>query len=314
MIAHLGCGYWGKNIVSTLHKHNLLGGIYDFDPRLNSDFCRKYSLHERTINELLDDPCIFACSVATPANSHYELSKLILNAGKHLFVEKPICLSLQEANHLKEIANDHSLKIMVGHLMHYHAGFMKMKEILNSLQLGKVKRIKSYRKSYGILRDDEDVIWSFAPHDISMAFAITSSFNFNNLSVSRKKFFNNNTDSANIFFTSNSIPVEIDLDWSSSYKQQRFEVYCEDGIVILDDTLENDKKLAIIKTKFNQSCLRAKNILQQDYIHCDYSLLPLEAELLKFNEISITDSSDCYNNVNEAIAVLSVLKKVEFYD
>ncbi len=315
MIAHIGCGYWGKNIASTLYKQNLLSEIYDFDSEVNAEFSKKYNLKTiSSMSEILSNSDVIACSLATPAISHYELSKDILNSGKHLFVEKPICLSVNEAVALRDIANQNSLKIMVGHLMHYHAGFKKMKKILFGNELGAIRRIKSYRKSFGILRSDEDVIWSFAPHDISMALSVTSSFEYDDLNVTRKKFFDENTDSANISFTSNDIKVEIDLDWSSSYKQQRFEVYCENGIAVLDDTLPENEKLFVIETKFSQFQLKTKNILSQKFIPCDYSLLPLEAELLEFKNLITHKIHDCYNNAEEAISVLKVLKEAESYE
>tara|TARA_B100002019_G_scaffold289666_1_gene305739 strand:- start:9698 stop:10639 length:942 start_codon:yes stop_codon:yes gene_type:complete len=310
MIAHIGCGYWGKNISNTLFNQGILSAVHDFDAKIHKEYSRKYSLPLLSFNEILANKDILACSVATPAASHYEISKKILLSGKHLFVEKPICLKIEHANELKHIADKKNLKIMVGHLLHYHAGFQELKNILQKKTFGSIKRIKSYRKSFGILRLDEDVIWSFAPHDISMALSIARTHDTSNLAIQRRKYFNKNTDSASISFTCNNIPVEIEVDWCSSEKIQRFEVYCENGIIILDDTLNIEKKLKKLEINFSTKSLQNKNHLDFEPVIYQNSMLPLEAELIAFYKSFTQNNFEIYNDVNEAISVLRVLTEI----
>lgn len=307
MIAHIGCGYWGKNIARTLQRHNILSAVYDFDDSVNNNFCEEFNFDNHSLEKILNNKQIKGCSLATPADSHYELSKRILDSGKHLFVEKPICLSIDHARELKDLSSSKNLVVMVGHLMHYHSGFVKMKNLIEEGSFGAIRRIKSYRKSFGIIRDSEDVIWSFAPHDISMVFALMDCYQAKNLNLTRKKFFNENTDSALITFYCDDVPIEIDLDWSSSYKQQRLEVYCEKGMLILDDTNEKGNKLLESRQAFNYSDLKQKSSPEYNSVKYSDELLPLDAEMLAFKESIQYNNFNFKNNIDEAISVLKVL-------
>ena len=310
MIGHIGCGYWGKNIVNTLHENSLLSGIYDFDPITQKKFCKKYRLPNFKLDELLSNKNILGCTVATPASSHFEVSKKVLLAGKHLFVEKPICLKLEHAEELKDVAKQKKLRIMVGHLLHFHDGFIEMKKILKTKELGNILKINSYRKSYGILREDEDVIWSFSPHDISMALSVCESSHISNLSLLRKSYFKNNTDAASFQFLCNEVEVAIHVDWTSAKKEQRFEVYCDHGVIIFDDALK-DNKLQLFKSDFNSLALKQKNTNDFQVIDFPKFMLPLEREMITFKEAMINDQFQFYNNVDEAISVLRILKELD---
>ena len=310
MIGHIGCGYWGKNIANTLYKNNLLSGIYDFDPKTQKEFCKKYQLPNFTLEKILSNKEILGCTVATPASSHFEVSKKVLLAGKHLFVEKPICLKLEHAEELKDVAKQKKLRIMVGHLLHFHDGFIEMKKILKTKELGNILKINSYRKSYGILREDEDVIWSFSPHDISMALSVCESSHISNLSLLRKSYFKNNTDAASFQFLCNKIEVAIHVDWTSAIKEQRFEVYCDKGVIIFDDSLK-DNKLQLLKSDFSLSALKQKNTNDFQVIDFPKSMLPLDREMLTFKEAMMSDQLQFYNNVDEAISVLKILKELD---
>jgi UDP-2-acetamido-3-amino-2,3-dideoxy-glucuronate N-acetyltransferase len=307
LIAHIGCGYWGKNIAQTLSKLEILSGVHDFNDIVRKDFLQKYNLPEVDFETLLNDESIRGITIATPSDTHFEIAKKVLSCGKHVFIEKPISLKLDEAYNLKKIAEKNNLKIMVGHLMHYHDAFKSLKEHASKENIGVIKRIKSYRKSFGILRIDEDVIWSFAPHDISMALSLANGRNIKNLQCLKKSFFRKNTDSASISFDISDISVEIDIDWASSYKQQRFEVYGENGIIIFEDTNKDNEKLMIAKTQFNERVLAKKNILEFSPISYKKLNDPLTNEMLAFKKL-ILDSDDCYTDVDEAIDVLKVLE------
>jgi UDP-2-acetamido-3-amino-2,3-dideoxy-glucuronate N-acetyltransferase len=313
MIAHIGCGYWGRNIVRTLNSLNILRAVYDFDTSVRQSFSNEYNLDDRDLNSILDDESILGISIATPANTHFEIARQALLAGKSVFIEKPICLDLNEAKDLKKIADNRNLKIMVGHLMHYHCGFMKLKGLIDRREFGEILKIKSYRKSFGILRQEEDVIWSFAPHDLSMIMALFEDKNIFNLKVIRDKIFNANTDAAIVSYSCGDVSVSIDVDWTSSYKQQRLEVYCKKGVVILDDTLPEGKKLFSMQADFSESALMQKTTLKSQIISYENLHDPLAGEMKAFRDLLI-DKSECINDVDEATMVLKILKEIESCD
>ncbi|MDB9967914.1 Gfo/Idh/MocA family oxidoreductase [Gammaproteobacteria bacterium] len=313
MIAHIGCGYWGKNIVRTLDELDILSAVYDFDHAVANDFSKKYGLPSYDLETILDDQSIKGISIATPARTHFSIARQALTAGKSVFIEKPICLDVEEANQLKRIAGEQGLEIMVGHLMHYHCGFLKLKSLIHEKTFGNILRIKSYRKSFGILRHEEDVIWSFAPHDISMVMSFFDHKNVDNLQVLRNKIFNQNTDAALISYNCDGVPVSIDVDWASSYKQQRLEVYCETGLIILDDTLPEGQKLYCMKSCFSETSLTQKTAMDQEVIYYQHLHSPLMGEMSAFKEL-INNHSQCANDVDEAILVLKILKEIESHE
>ena len=313
MIAHIGCGYWGKNIVRTLNSLKILSAVYDFDASVRQSFISEYELENRDLNSILDDESILGVSIATPAHTHFKIAEQSLLAGKSVFIEKPICLDLNEAKELKKIADDRNLKIMVGHLMHYHCGFMKLKDLIYRRAFGEIIKIKSYRKSFGILRQEEDVIWSFAPHDISMIMALFKDKNISNLGVMRNKIFNANTDAAIVSYGCMGVPISIDLDWTSSYKQQRLEVYCDKGVVILDDTLPEEQKLFSMQADFSETALMQKTALKSQVISYEHLHDPLTGEMQAFHDL-LVNQSECINDVDEAILVLKILKEIESHD
>src|SRR5262249_15776494 len=132
------------------------------------DVRAKYGVQTNsTIAEVLDDPEVEAVSIAAPAAQHYELVKRALESGKHVLVEKPLALRLAEGRHLAEIADSRRRVLMVGHILQYQPGIPKLKELIANGELGRIKYIYSSRLNLGKLRAEENILWSFAPHDIS---------------------------------------------------------------------------------------------------------------------------------------------------
>ena len=192
-IAVLGAGYWGKNLIRNFSELGALKYIFDYDPKRNSDFCKEYALEIRDLSQILDDDGIEGIVIATPANSHYEICKLCLEHNKNIFVEKPITLNVKEAEELISISKNNNRILMVGHLLHYHNHFIKFKELISEKKENPL-RVVSLRKSPGKIRDNENVLWSFAPHDISMINSIIPG-KISNIKKLERNYFNNNQDS-----------------------------------------------------------------------------------------------------------------------
>jgi len=168
-ICVVGAGGWGKNHVNTLHQMGLLGGIVDVDDKRRADLAVKYPETPvyASIAEAL--PKKFAgFVVATPAPTHYEVTKLLLDAGHHVLVEKPIALVAEEARDLCRRAKAAKVNLMVGHVLLFHPAIRKIKELIVAGKIGKLQYIYSNRLNLGTVRKEENILWSFAPHDISI--------------------------------------------------------------------------------------------------------------------------------------------------
>ena len=118
--------------------------------------------------DLLEDREIQGIVIATPASTHYELAMAALEAGKDVLVEKPLALNVDQGERLVRVANERKAILMVGHILLYHPAVLKLKELIDTGELGKVVHIQSNRLSLGKIRTEENILWSFAPHDISV--------------------------------------------------------------------------------------------------------------------------------------------------
>jgi len=171
-IAAVGVGYWGKNLVRNFAtaKRCSLRYVCDLDEDLLEICKRSFPFIETTtdIDSVLRDEEVNAVAIATPVPSHFELARKALQAGKNVFVEKPLTLKVSESKELVTLANETGLKLMVGHLLLYHPAVTYLKEVIDKGQLGQPYYMYTQRVNLGIVRQDENAWWSLAPHDISM--------------------------------------------------------------------------------------------------------------------------------------------------
>jgi len=168
-ICVIGAGRWGKNHIQTLSKLGHLRGVVDSNKDELEMILSQYdsvNTHESLNDALKEEYDGF--TVATPADTHYEIAKTIIQKGKHLLVEKPLSLMLSEAKELVQLAKDAKVNLMVGHLLLFHPAIRKIKEVLDSGKIGKLQYIYSNRLNLGTVRTEENILWSFAPHDISI--------------------------------------------------------------------------------------------------------------------------------------------------
>lgn len=172
-IAQVGCGYWGKNLAKNFGNLGYLGAIVDDSPIHADSLAQEFSVRRMTLEDVLSDPSINAISCATPAETHASVVARALEAGKHVFVEKPLALTLLDARSLVDLASRHNRTLMVGHLLQYHPVFAKLRQLVKDDEIGTLRYIYSNRLSLGKFRIEEDVLWSFAPHDVSMILALT---------------------------------------------------------------------------------------------------------------------------------------------
>lgn len=171
-LAHVGCGYWGKNIARNFSQLGVLDAVVDGNPATANAMAEASGARLATFDDVLADSKIDAMSFATPAETHHALAMRALDAGKHVFVEKPLALNPAEAEELIEKARRLDKRLMVGHLLQYHPIFREMRARIATGAIGKLTYIYSNRMSLGKFRTEENVLWSFAPHDVSMVLSL----------------------------------------------------------------------------------------------------------------------------------------------
>jgi predicted dehydrogenase len=169
-IGQTGLGHWGRNLVRNLDDLAELRWLCDADEGCRNEFGRRYP-HARTtssFDELLADPELDAVVIATPVPTHFPLARQALEAGKHVFVEKPPAMLGAEMEELVELAEERALVLMPGHLLLYHPAVLKLKELVDAGELGDVLCIYGNRQNLGTIRKDENALWSLGVHDLSV--------------------------------------------------------------------------------------------------------------------------------------------------
>lgn len=244
-IAVIGCGYWGKNLVRNFSELGVLHAICDASPELARKTAANYGVEAQNLNELFQSDCD-GVVIAAPAAQHYDLTQQALRAGKHVFVEKPLSLKVHEAKILVDLAKKMNKKLMVGHLLQYHPAFVQLKQLINEGKLGRLQYIYSNRLNLGKFRHEENILWSFAPHDISMilslAGALPASVYATGASHLNPKIHDVTTTHMNF---NNGIQAHIFVSWLHPYKEQKLVVVGDRGMACFDDGLSWDQKLKL---------------------------------------------------------------------
>jgi Oxidoreductase family, NAD-binding Rossmann fold len=163
-VAAIGCGYWGKNLVRNFAELGSLAAICDPDRNTARQLAERYHTRVAELDEVLGDDDIAGVAIAAPAALHAELASRALEAGKHVFVEKPLALTAAEAERLCALAERRDRRLMVGHLMQYHPAFIKLREMVGDGALGRLEYISSTRLNLGKVRREED-IWRALHHE-----------------------------------------------------------------------------------------------------------------------------------------------------
>ncbi len=241
VVAHIGLiglGYWGKNLFRNLKEMGVLHTACDTDPTLLLEWKRKESKSRFTPDPkiLFADKVIDAIMIAAPASQHYSLAKQALLAGKDVFVEKPMTLTLAEGEELVALAAKGKRILMVGHILQYHPAVVKLKELIAAGELGKIEYIYSNRLNLGMLRTQENIWWSFAPHDISVILSIlgevpTQIHAFGG-DIIRKGIYD--TTLVDLEFPG-GVKSHIFVSWLHPFKEQKLVVVGSRGMAVFDD-------------------------------------------------------------------------------
>lgn len=247
-VAVIGSGYWGKNLTRNFYKLNVLKIICDRDSSTLKTLKQQYPSVETCsdFEEVLKLNDIESVVIATPAETHFALAKEALLADKHIFVEKPFVLEENEGLELIELANTRGLTIMVGHVLQYHPAFIKLKEMVSGGELGKLNYIYSRRLNLGKIRREENILWSFAPHDISMILALADENPETVLATGGNYLHEDIADvtTTHMEFAS-GLRAHIFVSWLHPFKEQKLVVVGENKMAVFDDMQPWSQKLLL---------------------------------------------------------------------
>ncbi|UCD06776.1 MAG: Gfo/Idh/MocA family oxidoreductase [candidate division WOR-3 bacterium] len=306
-IGVIGAGAWGRNLVRNFDQLGVLRAVCDTEPSKVRSCRVNYPTLNCTdsVDEVLSDPEIKGVVIATPAKSHYELSKKVLSARKHVFVEKPLALKVEEAKELIRLAEDNGLVLMVGHVLRYHPALNKLKELVDSGELGKIQYIYSNRLNMGKIRDVENILWSFAPHDISVILYLLSE-QPSSLSAIGGTYVQKGI--ADVTLTTMDFPsgvqCHIFVSWLHPYKEQKLVVVGDRKMAVFDDL--TTEKLFLYPHKIewqNRAPIVRKADAEVVPLEMDE---PLRVECKHFIEC-IENGWTPYTDGNEGLNVLKIL-------
>lgn len=286
-IAVIGAGYWGKNLVRNFHDLGVLWGVCDSDHSRLESLKKDYPDIKTagSVQALYKADGFDAVAISTPAELHYSQTKEALLMGKDVFVEKPLSLSAEEGIELTAIAREKKRILMVGHLLQYHPAIMKLKEMIDSGDLGKLYYVYSNRLNLGKIRQEENILWSFAPHDISVILSLAGQMpdevsSFGGQYLQEKI--------ADVTLSTLSFPggvkAHIFVSWLHPYKEQKFVVVGSEKMAVFND-IERKDKLILFPHKINwKGNIPIPDKKDAEVVEIDLDTEPLRKECSHFIE------------------------------
>ncbi|HOJ30396.1 MAG TPA: Gfo/Idh/MocA family oxidoreductase [bacterium] len=252
-IGVIGGGYWGKNLIRVFYQLGVLKFICDSNEELMANYRNNYPdvFFTTQPEELIKKNDIDAIVIATPASTHYSIAKISLEHNKHVFCEKPLALTVKEGEDLSRIAEEKNLILMVGHILHYHPAIKKLKQIIRNKELGDIEYMYSNRTNIGRIRHEENILWSFAPHDISLILSLAGCLPARVIAHGGI-FLPHDVEDVTLTFLSfpNNVKAHIFVSWLNPFKEQKFVVIGTKKMAVFDDT-ERDNKLVLYQHKIS---------------------------------------------------------------
>jgi len=254
-IAVVGAGYWGKNLVRVFHQLGTLRLVCDTNKDNLQRTKKEYPELEITddFSKVLEDDEIKAVVIATPAITHFKLAKLAFINQKDVFVEKPLALSVKEGRELVNLAKKKRKILMIGHLLFYHPAFVELKRRVKKGELGKIRYIWSNRLNFGKLRREENVLWSFAPHDISLIVDLLGMPSC--VQALSKSYLQHNIPDITLTFLKfkGDRAAHIFVSWLNPFKEQKLAVIGSKKMAVFDDQAKDKLVMYSHKVKWDKN-------------------------------------------------------------
>jgi predicted dehydrogenase len=310
-----GLGNWGKNLVRNFDELAELRWLCDVSPEARAESGARYPAAQVTerIEDVLADADVEAVVIATPVPSHYELSKRALEAGKHVFVEKPPAMRASEMEELVALARERDLALMPGHLLLYHPGVRKLKEIVDSGELGEVFCIYGNRQNLGVIRTAENALLSLGVHDLSVILYLLDE-EPSEAWAHGNAFLNPGVEDvvfSYLRFPSGKI-AHMHLSWLDPHKVRRMTVVGRDKMAVFDD-MELEHKVTIYEKAAWQAVERYGEWQTRTGDKFSPRIPPdepLKLECRRFLELVASGPGD-HREARDGLAVVRALEKLQ---
>jgi predicted dehydrogenase len=253
-IGVVGLGYWGPNLARNFARLAELAWLCDSSQELVERHAAGHPGARTTtsLDDLLDDGELDAVALATPVPTHASLAERVVRAGKHCFVEKPLAQSADEAERVVQAARENDRILMVGHLLEYHPGVEMLKGLIDSGELGDVRYLYSNRLNLGVLRPDENALWSLGAHDVSVLLRLAGEEPYECRAVGESYMQEGIEDVVFCYLRFPSgLAAHMHLSWLDPHKERRFTVVGSKRMATFDD-MDIERKLTVYDKGFDQ--------------------------------------------------------------
>lgn len=312
-IGLIGAGAWGKNHLRNLRDLGVLNSVLENFEIIIAQRRSEYpDVKFTSDNDLFfSNPEIKGVVIAAPAELHFKLAKKCLQAGKDVLVEKPLALKVSEGEELIALAAEKKKILMVGHILQYHSAVIKLKELIDKGELGRIRYIYSNRLNIGKLRTEENVLWSFAPHDISLIIMFMNGEEPTGVETFGGSYLNKDvydTTLTTIEFK-NGVKGHVFVSWLHPFKEQKLVVVGSEKMAVFDDL--SKEKLFIYPHKIMWELGKIPVAKKEEFVTLELVLKqPLEEELKHFIEC-IETRKQPKTDGKEGLNVLKVLEQAQ---
>ena len=307
-IAVVGCGMWGRNIIRNAAFLGILAGVCDLDQSRAAEFAKDFDTAALDFNALLEDSTIDGIMIATSAASHEALATKALNAGKHVYIEKPLAMTLTEATRISQAAKSADRQVMVGHLIRYHSAFTELQKQVENGAIGQLRHIQANRLAMGRIRATESVLFDLCPHDLSLILSLTGSQPEHVACVGASHITAGLVDILNTTLSfPNQVTAIMQTSWMSPYKEHRLTVSGTKGSLVFDDTKSWPEKLTLYQDNMSRTgevfVVERASPIALPVVESE----PLKEEVKAFAEVC-TSGAPAPTDMEEALCVQQVLE------
>ena len=306
----IGCGMWGRNLARNLSQLGALASVADRDAENAAAFADEFGGKADSIDAVLEQHDLDGIIIATPAFTHADLACRALAAGRHVYVEKPLAMSLDEANRIAAAARDARRVVMVGHLIRYHQAFITFQQEIASGRIGKVQHVMANRLAMGRIRSNESVIHDLCPHDTSLLLALMGEEPTSVSCAGASHITPGIIDHVSAMFAfSDERTAAMNISWISPYKEHRLTVTGSSGSIVFDDSRPWAEKLTLFRDDIQpQGDGFAISRSEPVFLPVDESE-PLKQEVATFIDCCDTGKVPP-TDLTEALAVQRVLEQM----
>lgn len=314
-LALIGAGYWGKNLARNFNAIGALHTLCDTSDEVLGSYGADYDGVARTksLDVVMENPAINKVAIAAPAHLHYQIAKAALLADKDVYVEKPLCLDLSEGKELVDLAANRKRMLMVGHLLQYHPCVVEIQRLVNSGELGRVQYITSNRLNLGKIRQEENALWSFAPHDISVILSLVGGRLPQEVRCVGGSYLTEGVADTTLtsFKFEGGVRAHVYVTWLNPFKEQKLTVVGSHGMIVFDDTRPWNEKLVLHRNyiTWTDGHSPTPNKVIGEFLSVSEQE-PLRQECLHFIECCATRQAPRTDGA-EGLRVLQVLKAAQ---